>query len=86
MHPDSRCCITILLLITEDLLVLGSKLKTVQLRGCLQEIVSIYFVATAVLLVRLAIFFCTIELNSAKELLLLIDPQFALSQGVGEVK
>lgn len=57
MHPDSCFCITILLLITEDLLVLGSKLKTVLLRGCLQEVVSIYFVTTAVLLIRLAIFF-----------------------------
>lgn len=33
MHPDSCCCVTMFLLIIKDLLVMRSKLKTVQLRG-----------------------------------------------------
>lgn len=35
MYPDS-CCITMFLLITKDLLVMGSELKTVQLSDPLQ--------------------------------------------------
>lgn len=36
MYPDLHCGITELLLVTKDLLVLGSKLNTIQLCGPLQ--------------------------------------------------